>query len=214
MVKDNVTICDHGFPFSGLTKFPDFSSFFPIFKCFLTFWFFSLKTWSILANNIQFIHISLKITKNICLKFPELSSILCDFPWLSLTFPLSSKFPGFHLTGKCLPIFPGYQSEWEPRYYYCCIVHHFQNRTCVHDSHAQLKYFGNGIIFSLISISQSRHNFACCSQSIKPPNVIETEKITDQMSESVVQWNWFIINAWTYATEITMQILMLQNKTC
>ena len=159
MVKDNVTICDHGSPFSGLTKFPDFSSFFSIFQCFLMFWSFWLKTWSILANNTQFIHISLKITKNICLKFPELSSILCGFPWLSLMYPVCSKFPDFYLTGKCLPIFPGYQSEWELRIWLLLYCTSFsfkvlrKNRTCVHDSHAQLKYFGNGLIFSLISIS-------------------------------------------------------------
>ena len=28
--------------------------------------------------------------------------------WFSLTFPVCSKFPDFSLTGKCLPIFPGF----------------------------------------------------------------------------------------------------------
>ena len=41
---------------SGLTKFPDFSSIFlPFSSIFLMFYFFKLKTWSILANNTQFI---------------------------------------------------------------------------------------------------------------------------------------------------------------
>ena len=30
------------------------------------------------------------------------------FPDFSLTFPVCSKFPDFSLTGKCLPIFPGF----------------------------------------------------------------------------------------------------------
>ena len=30
------------------------------------------------------------------------------FPDFSLTFPVCSKFPDFFLTGKCLPIFPGF----------------------------------------------------------------------------------------------------------
>ena len=44
---------------------------------------------------------SLKITNNICLKIPEFSSILCDFPWLfqivqnSLTFFPDWKMPSY-----------------------------------------------------------------------------------------------------------------------
>ena len=30
------------------------------------------------------------------------------FVWFSLTFPVCQKFPDFSLTGKCLPIFPGF----------------------------------------------------------------------------------------------------------
>ena len=48
-----------GSHFSGLTKFPDFSLtfpvFFPIFQYFFSVLFSLLKTWSILANNTQFI---------------------------------------------------------------------------------------------------------------------------------------------------------------
>ena len=46
-----------------------------------------------------------KITDNICLKYPEFSSILCDFPWLfqsvqnSLTFPwLENAFSFSHFS--------------------------------------------------------------------------------------------------------------------
>ena len=35
-------------------------------------------------------------------------SIFQYFVWFSLTFPVCSKFPDFSLTGKCLPIFPGF----------------------------------------------------------------------------------------------------------
>ena len=66
------------------------------------------------------------------------------------------------------------------------------------------------IDFNFIIPTQLRMLFAVH----KATNCYWNWEITDQMSESVVQWNWFIINAWTYATEITMQILMLQNKTC
>ena len=40
-------------------------------------------------------------------ELPQFSSILCDFPWLFQSVQNS-------LTGKCLPIFQGFWSEWEP----------------------------------------------------------------------------------------------------
>ena len=38
--------------------------------------------------------------------------------WFSLTFPVCSKFPDFSLTGKCLPIFPGFPVRVGTLYYY------------------------------------------------------------------------------------------------
>ena len=51
-------------------------------NAFLLMFFFQLKTLSIVVNNTQFICIPLKIINNICLKFCDFSSILCDFPSL------------------------------------------------------------------------------------------------------------------------------------
>ena len=65
---------------------------------------FKLKTWF----TWKIIHFCLNIIKsnnNICLKFPDFSGVLCDFP---PTFPVCPKFPDFFLTGKCLPIFPDF----------------------------------------------------------------------------------------------------------
>ena len=42
---------------------------------------------------------------SIYLSFPVFCVIFPDF---SPTFPVCSKFPDFSLTGKCLPIFPGF----------------------------------------------------------------------------------------------------------
>ena len=56
--------------------------------------FFLNDTWFILAVNLN------TTKNNIFLKFPEFSSILCDFPRLFQSVQNS-------MTGKCLPIFPG-----------------------------------------------------------------------------------------------------------
>ena len=39
--------------------------------------------------------------------------------WFSLTFPVCSKFPDFSLTGKCLPIFPGFPVRLGNLFYTC-----------------------------------------------------------------------------------------------
>ena len=99
----------HGSHFSGLIKFPDFSSIFFFFNNFSSIFLmfcFSTENLSILANNTQFIQILLKISNKIYLKFPEFSSILCDFPrWLfqSVQNSLTGKIPS-HFSSP----------EWEP----------------------------------------------------------------------------------------------------
>ena len=44
----------------------------------------------------------------------EIPWIFQFFLWFSLSIPVCSKFPDFSLTGKRLPIFQVFQSEWEP----------------------------------------------------------------------------------------------------
>ena len=102
--QDWLQLYKHGSYFPGLTKqnsltFPVSFSFFPVF--FLMFCFFRWK----FDPFEQIIHSSFKyhwkITNNIGLKFPEFSSISCDFPQLFQSVQNS-------VTGKCLPIFPGF----------------------------------------------------------------------------------------------------------
>ena len=85
---------NHSSYFSGLTKFPDFSS-------------------------IIFHFSSILIINNICLKFPEFSSISCDFPrlfwsvqnsltfhWLENVFPFSKVFSTGSDSDPCMESFP------------------------------------------------------------------------------------------------------------
>ena len=91
-----------GFPLLQTDKipwlFPDFSSIFCHFPVFFNALFFQLKTWSILANNTQFISISLKISiifissfPVFCVIFPDFSSLL-KIPWLFPDWKMPSHF--------------------------------------------------------------------------------------------------------------------------
>ena len=61
---------------------------------------------------------SLKIISKICLKFPDVSSVLCDFPRLFQSVQNT-------LTGKCLPIFPGFPVRVGTRRNVFCESHLF-----------------------------------------------------------------------------------------
>ena len=74
----------------------------------------------------QIIH---KITNNICLKFPELSSILCDFPWLFWSVQNSLTFPWLE---NAFSFFQVFQSEWEPW--------SLQKLFCAINSHPVIRY--------------------------------------------------------------------------
>ena len=82
----------HGSHFSGLTKFWDLSSIFSFFLVFFNVFFSKLKTSSILSNNTLHLNITRKIINiinNICLKFPDFSSIVVFLPDFSSLFNMS-----------------------------------------------------------------------------------------------------------------------------